>query len=192
MKLAILSDDLTGASGVASMLHLPNTITVDFRNLSKIGLEHFAFVSINLDIREKEPTSVIRTLEKAMGVIGAFKFALRIDSTLRGNVGLQIQSILNFRDVLITDTIPEYGRYTEDGFTIYHSKKKKISQILPEEIQKSERNLHEFTIADSKTYEDLDRLAFYCIDHDLVPIDPGPMIARYAANMEKIDENFRS
>lgn len=183
MLLAILSDDLTGASGVASMINEEGTITVNYENLSNVDIEKFNFISINLDVRDSNIENTSKLMSEVLSLFQEQYLALRIDSTLRGNISTMVKSIIEKRKVLITDTIPEYGRFTENGFTVLSGIRKNIAEIFdfPYEREK-------ITIADSKTYDDIDALAEICIRNNLVPIDPIPLIARYAKKLTRINK----
>ncbi len=89
-------------------------------------------------------------------------------------------------DVLVTDTIPEYGRQTVSGTTLIGSENVDIeSLVAPLRGQRRERSIE---IADSETYEDIDDLASRCIEHHLIPIDPGPLVAKVARGMLGLDD----
>ncbi len=188
MKLAILSDDLTGASGVASMIGTAGTITINSDNLGKIRKENFDYISINMNTRETSPSLTKQIIEEVLGTIGNARIALRIDSTLRGNIGVQVQALLKSGNLLLTDTIPEYGRYTENGFTVYNSERSNIRKVLNFDVNMSAEATFQIMIADSRTEEDLGTLALKCIEDGLIPVDPGPLIAHYAARLEGIVE----
>ncbi len=186
MRLAIFSDDLTGASGVGSMIKTGRTITVNYENLPKIDLDRFDNVSINLNLRDANPQTTRKLMRRVLSVFREKKIALRIDSALRGNIAVMIKTIIAVRCTLITDTIPEYGRYTENETTFFDGEGKNILELL--NIQNGDIRKQNLIISDSFTGDDLDALAENCLKMDLVPIDPGPMIARYAIKLGKINE----
>lgn len=181
MKLAIFSDDLTGASGVASMANGRRAITINYESISSIDPEKFDIVSINLNIRDSSPEYAQKLMDEVMSLFFHEKIALRVDSTLRGNMPVMVKSIIASRKALITDTIPEYNRFTENGYTIFSGVKKSIAKAL--ELSSCNSETSNIEISDSRTYYDLDALAEICIKNNLVPIDPGPMIARYAIKL---------
>ncbi len=186
MKIVILSDDLTGASGVASMINSGRTVTLNYEKLQEIYIDQFDYVSINLNLRNVNEATARKVMEKILPMFEGRRIALRIDSTLRGNIPVLVRMILKTRRALITDTIPEYGRYTENGKTVYNGEEKSIYEALELGVKAETKN--ELVISDSRTSIDLDNLAKLCLDNNLVPIDPGPMIAKYALKLCGNDE----
>lgn len=191
MKLAILSDDLTGASGVSSMINMPNTITINCENLKKINLDDFDFVSINLNLREKDEQTTREITEDVLDYLKGYKIALRIDSTLRGNVSTLIKCLATKRNALLTDTIPEYERYTVDNSTVCNGERLDLLKLLNFEKYEINDVKKKVEIRESKTLQDLRLLADACIKEDLAPIDPGPMISLYAQKLVDFHENQR-
>ncbi len=110
--IIILSDDITGASGVASMIDDGATVTINIDNLdSSIDAGHEC-VCVNLGIRESGVLECRRILRSALKFAGNEIIALRIDSALRGPIGQQVEAFLKRGNLLVTDTLPEYRRYT--------------------------------------------------------------------------------
>ena len=183
MKYVILSDDLTGASGVASLLNAPDTITI---NLDQIGLLESAnasFVSVNLDCRHSPDSGKI--VEMALNHFSGSRVTLRIDSTLRGNISAMITPFLSRgKKILLTDTIPEYGRYTRNGKTIFNGLETDIlSPVLRGSMFQPPAGSIE--VADSESYDDIRELALRCLYEDMMPVDPGPMIAEVLREGDK-------
>ncbi len=106
-------------------------------------------------------------------------FGLRIDSALRGHIGVYLEVLLGIGSVMLTDTIPEYNRYTLSGKTIILVEEKRIRESIHSESNLDEAK-NELIIADSRTHEDLERLASICIERSFIPVDPGPLIALVA------------
>jgi uncharacterized protein YgbK (DUF1537 family) len=77
--------------------------------------------------------------------------------------------------VLLTDTIPEYGRRTSDGKTIVGSQEKDLNSVLEPVRRSWGRDM--VLIADSQSESDLRALASRCVREDLIPVDPGPLVS---------------
>jgi uncharacterized protein YgbK (DUF1537 family) len=174
----VLSDDLTGAAGVASMVDRPKTVAVNLDRFDRGLAGEFACIAVNLEIRERSEEEAARRLALALEVVGEGQVAVRIDSALRGHVGMLIAAMAERGDVLVTDTLPEYGRRTLSGRTLIGSQERDMEPILaPLRRQKMDRRIE---VADSETYEDLDALACRCVEDGMIPADPGPLVARVA------------
>jgi len=174
----ILSDDLTGAAGVASMVDHSTAAAVNLDRFDPRLSGEFSCIVLNLEIRERRGAEAARRLSRAMGVVGEQPVALRMDSALRGRVQMLVGAMLERGDVLVTDTIPDYGRRTVSGRTLIGAQRGDIGTLLsPLRSKWKDRSI---TIADSETYEDLDALAQRCIEGGLIPVDPGPLVARVA------------
>jgi D-threonate/D-erythronate kinase len=170
----ILSDDLTGASGVASMVDGSISATINLSSFDSKAARGFSCIAINLEARERGKPEVSRLARDALGSIGGSWAALRIDSALRSAIVELLQPLLSRGKILITDTIPEYGRRTINGRTIIENRETNLWQML-EEL----RGLRDsrIAIADSQTESDLRSLAAKCINEDWIPVDPGPLIS---------------
>ncbi len=170
VKFIIISDDLSGASGMASMLGI-NIPVVPFHKIEIIpGLTN-KILSVDLETRNSEdPVSRLAFMDKNFS---EYRILTRIDTMIRGSTSQFIQFMSHYSNLAITDTIPEYGRYTSGGFTYYRGERKDINQAIPE-LAKSK-----VAILDSADYDDLNRISRKCIEKNLTPVDPGPLIATY-------------
>ncbi len=138
----------------------------------------FACIVLNLEIREKTGAEAARRLSRAIDAVGENPVAVRMDSALRGRLQMLVGTMLERGNVLVTDTIPEYERRTVSGKTFIGPQQGDIGSLLsPLRGKWKDRSI---TIADSETYEDLDALAQRCIADGLIPVDPGPLVARVA------------
>jgi len=174
--IIILSDDITGASGVASMIDEGAAITINIDHLgSSIEAGHEC-VCVNLGIRESGVLECGRILRSALALTGNKITALRIDSTLRGPIGQQVKAFLRRGNLLVTDTIPEYHRYTSGGVTIRGKNRIDIGQVLADYSNNVGNGIK---IADSRSRKDLRELAKMCVENGLIPVDPGPLIAEF-------------
>ena len=64
LKLIIFSDDLTGASGVASMIN--NCITIPYYNVNKLNLNNFIYVSIDLETRFSDDDTIKNRIDNIL------------------------------------------------------------------------------------------------------------------------------
>ncbi|MGA2663928.1 MAG: four-carbon acid sugar kinase family protein [Nitrososphaerales archaeon] len=178
MALLILSDDLTGAAGVASMLGLPGVATLSLEELERGPAVGFSCVAVNLDTRERGAAEANRRTSRAVRTAGEDLVAARIDSALRGHVAVLVGAVARAargeKGVLVTDTIPEYGRLTASGRTVLGAQQRDIAQLLAPLLEEGLR----VSVVDSETDRDLDALALRCVEEGLTPVDPGPLVAR--------------
>lgn len=107
-KIVIIADDLTGANATGVLLAKQGFKTATFLNLKKYDPNKnldLDIISISTDSRGTEKDTAYNRVKE---VVDYFKddsiklFAKRIDSTLRGNIGAEIDGVL---DYLSEDTI---------------------------------------------------------------------------------------
>lgn len=122
MKLALISDDLTGALD-ASVVFAARGL----RTLVAISGDHFAealgsgadIVAVSLNTREASKVDAVRLTKTAIGLvpqsIPVFK---KIDSRMKGHVRAEVQAIasaIRAQHVIICPAIPSLKRYVADG-----------------------------------------------------------------------------
>ncbi|WMT50740.1 MAG: hypothetical protein RE471_07095 [Ferroplasma sp.] len=170
MKFIIISDDLSGAAGMASMLGI-NIPVVPFHKIEVIHGFTNRILSVDLETRNsQDPMNRLVFMNKNFP---EYRILTRIDTMLRGSTSQFIQFMSHYSNLAITDTIPEYGRYTLTGFTCYRCERKDINQAIPELAK------NKVAILDSATYDDLNRISRKCIYENMTPVDPGPLISIY-------------
>lgn len=174
----VLSDDLTGASGVASMVDGSLAATVNLSRFDPHLAEKFPFIAINLDARESSESEAAGLIEDALARIGDSWTALRIDSALRGPVSGLVAQLSSRGRILVTDTIPEYGRRTDHGKTIIGAREKDLSAAIGPAVGAGKTD--RVVIADSRSHTDLQALASRCFSEALIPVDPGPLVSLVA------------
>lgn len=185
LKFVVLADDLTGAiatgSVLCSLIGVGKIITLDFQKVNKELMNSFDCLCVNTGTREKSAVEVRRRLERSLEFFEKkCPYALRIDGLLRGPIKPEIECILEKNDVLLTDTVPEFGRFTESGIVKLTDGFINLVPLATNLRAYGENYGHKFVVADSKTYRDLERLAKVCITRGMVPVDPGPLIAYVA------------
>ncbi|ABW01751.1 four-carbon acid sugar kinase family protein [Caldivirga maquilingensis] len=190
VRFMVISDDLTGANGVAGMMSKHCSVIVINHRLIKLIPGDAECVVVNTesrliepDIAESRVKSVISYAEYNGFIIGK-----RIDSALRGNIGPELRPLLK-RTMVITDTIPEYGRFTEGGFTILGDSKVSILERLGgiramvtsiRGLKANASNLKGVVIVDSRTMSDIAEIAQVIHDNGFTAVDPGPLNAQVA------------
>ena len=170
MDVIIISDDLSGAAGMASLIG-ERVPVVPFKNIDLIRKISSSIVS--LDIETRNAGNAGQRLNYVKELYSGALILTRIDTMLRGSTPDFIEFMGKNEKLLITDTIPDFGRYTYMGSSIQNETKLPIRDIVPVE-------LHDSTIiADSSTYTDIEKLARRCLNENLIPVDPGIMIKLY-------------
>jgi uncharacterized protein YgbK (DUF1537 family) len=189
----VFSDDLTGANGVSGMM-AKFCISAVF-NHDKIFSdvdEHFQCITLNTKTRMLDGESAYSILSDLNEIItekGA-RIGKRIDSTLRGNMEKEIIPFLERNSAIMTDTIPEYGRYTENGNTITQETSLDIAErfreleVIPlkiHELRNARMESGKVYVVDSRTYSDLERIAEFTYRNGYIPMDPGPLCSMVAS-----------
>lgn len=124
MHLLIIADDLTGSAdtGVQFAKRGFHTILLPFGLEGESGLSEAQVVALNTNTRGMQPESAYETVEDATAAfVQAFhpqSIYKKIDSTMRGNVGAEIQAVLDASDsamAIVAPAFPDYNRTTIDG-----------------------------------------------------------------------------
>lgn len=129
MKIGIIADDLTGANATgvrlsqqgfsaATMMHIEQEI--DFNDVDT--------VCINTDTRYEKDEVIKERIKNAMANFQKWEteiFCKRIDSTIRGNIGLEIDTVLeevgeNSVAILVA-SFPDSGRISSGGYLLVNS-----------------------------------------------------------------------
>lgn len=126
MKIGVIADDLTGANATGVRLSKQgfSSATVVFRDKIPSSTELDA-VCIDTDTRYANQQTVVKRVKKAMQNFqewDAKVICKRIDSTIRGNIGLEIDTILeeigeNSLAVVVA-SFPDSGRISSGGYLL--------------------------------------------------------------------------
>jgi hypothetical protein len=170
MDTIIISDDLSGAAGMASLIGTGFPV-IPFKNINVLGKMKFSIIS--LDIETRNTGNAGQRLDYVKELYPEAFIFTRIDTMLRGSTSDFIEFMCKYAKLLITDTIPDFERYTYNGLTIQNESKLPIRDIIPVKLHDS------VIIADSRTYNDIEKLAKRCLNENLLPVDPGIMIKLY-------------
>lgn len=130
-EVIIIADDLTGANATSVLLAKDGYKACTFLRLeaySKKDGEAFNIISISTDSRA---IAKDEAYQRVTNIVQFFKdenikfFTKRIDSTLRGNIGAEIDAVLDSLDenatAIIVSAFPTSGRVTIGGYLMVHS-----------------------------------------------------------------------
>ncbi len=203
LKFITISDDLTGANGISGfMSRFCNSIVINYDNgfINNVASLPYDCVVVNTKSRMIDGANAKNRVDYVLGLFnnGRYRFGKRIDSALRGNIEDEILPFIERGfTVIITDTIPEYGRYTTNGFTVMNNSRDsipaKFNRVIPIIIDDINKlvNIKNATgkifIVDSRSHDDLKKIAsFIAKNQNVVPVDPLYLIA-YTAQQHIIN-----
>jgi uncharacterized protein YgbK (DUF1537 family) len=136
-NIIIFSDDLTGAndSGVQfAKQGIPSIVWIDDNQALDPGLAGTASV-INVESRSLSPAEAYAKWGQLLQKVDLGKFQViikKIDSTLRGNVGKEIQALMDtgyFDVAIVAPAYPQKGRITVGGYQLVHQQLLEDSEI---------------------------------------------------------------
>lgn len=128
-KVAIVADDLTGANATSVLLVRQGFRSSTFLNLDKYRQESadaVDVISISTDSRGLESKMAYDRVRHVMEKLDTQTMALfskRIDSTLRGNIGMEIQAMLDCLPdhlAVVVSAFPASGRVCIGGYHLVH------------------------------------------------------------------------
>lgn len=134
LKIAIIADDLTGANATGCLLTKQGFSAITFLNLDTFNEnadQSVDVVSINTASRgmtERQAYEIVQKVLNKLPNEEGMLYSKRIDSTLRGNVGIEIKSMLDYLSnhvAIVVPSFPASGRKCIEGY-LY------INQILLE------------------------------------------------------------
>ena len=137
MRIAVISDDLTGANANGALLTAKGFFSatcLDPREWDSAAFAACSAVAVSADSRLLPPE---KAREKVRGMVRMFAehgpdlIAKRMDSTLRGNVGAEIEGALTAMDeaapsgtekavALVVPSFPSSGRITAGSYLVVH------------------------------------------------------------------------
>ncbi|MGE4284340.1 MAG: four-carbon acid sugar kinase family protein [Clostridia bacterium] len=130
-QMAVICDDLTGAMEAGLQLWKKGFqvyVIIDYSFLEQQKENADAYV-INTESRNVSSTIAACKIQEAWDKVyrAGFKLAYKkVDSTLRGNVGKELETILNhveFDMILFAPALPFNGRTTKDGYHYINGKR---------------------------------------------------------------------
>ena len=137
MKIAVIADDFTGANADGSLLTakgFPSATCLDLEKWNPEDFSGYASVAVSTDSRLLSPKDARERFRKAVSVFAAQNpsvVAKRLDSTLRGNLGAEIEGALEALDevagpgkekavAVVVVPYPNSGRIQAGGYLIVH------------------------------------------------------------------------
>ncbi len=130
-KLVIIADDLTGANATGVLLARQGYRTTTFLRLEAYSEERFqdySVIAINTDSRAIASDEAYRRVAmtaRAFAQSDVALFSKRIDSTMRGNVGAEIDAVLDSlgpdQIAIVVAAFPKSGRVTVGGYLMVNS-----------------------------------------------------------------------
>lgn len=127
-ELAVIADDLTGANdtGVQFGKHgLKTIVVVDLTKLRQLR-DNVDVIVVNTDTRHLSPSAAydrVRTVVERLLEERPLRVYKKIDSTLRGNIGAELDAVMDAthaKAALIMPAFPAYGRTTVDGYQLWN------------------------------------------------------------------------
>lgn len=122
--MLVISDDMTGALDTAVKLSNKNMsvlVSLDPTKLSKKNIEKYDAIVIDSDSRHMNPLNAAKKIKFILDSFKEFKpryIYKKTDSALRGNIGSELESLLEFTEYSELHYIPAYpdlNRNTVDG-----------------------------------------------------------------------------
>lgn len=129
MKIGIIADDLTGANATGVRLSKQGFSAATIMDLEQeFNLQDVDAVCINTDTRYQSDEIIKSRITDVMASFhswGTKIFCKRIDSTIRGNIGLEIDTVLeeigeNSVAILVA-SFPDSGRISSGGYLLVNS-----------------------------------------------------------------------
>ncbi|AOY75863.1 four-carbon acid sugar kinase family protein [Clostridium formicaceticum] len=130
-RLGIISDNIIGANDTGvkfSKFGLPTFVSLDVDNLDAIE-DTIKVISVNTNTRHANPQEAYKCVSEVtdrLKKVGIDYFYKKIDSTLRGNPGIEIQGILDTLKLdmcVIVPSFPDHRRIVENGYLLVKSSK---------------------------------------------------------------------
>jgi D-threonate/D-erythronate kinase len=122
VKTIVIADDNTGANASTILLNKLNFTTlslIDYRNT--VPLEEFDAVAISTDSRSIEPKQAYERIQevlKSLSHIEPLIYNKRIDSTLRGNLGVELDAFMDYlpgKKAAVVPSFPNSKRTCMNG-----------------------------------------------------------------------------
>ncbi len=128
-RIGIISDDLTGANGVAAMFAARGMPARTLLGTSLSAARDFdtGVLVVDTATREASPVDAAAAASVAVSLLRTWRadsIAQRIDTTLRGNIGAELRALLDALDprplAIVVPAAPESGRVAVDGRIVVH------------------------------------------------------------------------
>lgn len=120
-KIAVIADDLTGANDTGVQFAKQGLATVVLMGTTHFAADAGDVLVIDTNSRAVAPDEAYRRVAKAAGLVKGGRFEAvykKVDSTLRGNVGVEIDAIMDtcgLKLAVVAPAFPKNGRVTIGG-----------------------------------------------------------------------------
>lgn len=126
-RLVILADDLTGAADSAARAvraGLRATVLFDFEQWHTLAADVVAVTTDSRHLPPEKAAARVKAIARALVAAGATRIYKKIDSTLRGNIGAELDALLSVLGddapgVVICPAFPAQGRGLADGSLVH-------------------------------------------------------------------------
>jgi len=126
MKIGVIADDLTGANATGVSLNKQGFSVATIVHADQIpNTHHLDAVCIDTDSRYASDQTIKQRVSAAMEkfkIWDAKVICKRIDSTLRGNIGLEIDTVLDYRGTnsvaVVVASFPDSERISSGGYLL--------------------------------------------------------------------------
>jgi len=122
--LMVIADDFTGAldTGVQfSKQGIPTYVACNLRNINSVCLNGYDVLVVDTDSRHMAPTDAVKSIMKVLRMatkLGIRYLYKKTDSTLRGNIGYELDAVMQYhggQSIYFIPAYPEMNRTTRHG-----------------------------------------------------------------------------
>ncbi|WP_338470775.1 four-carbon acid sugar kinase family protein [Niallia sp. XMNu-256] len=142
MKLAVIADDLTGANDTGVQFARQNLKTTVLFSETKLQPDHLKddVIVLSSDSRALTPEKAYESvfqLSDSLKQLNVSKIYKKIDSTMRGNIGSEIDAVMDafhFKLALVVPAFPKGKRETIDGYHYVNGKRLEETEIARDPV----------------------------------------------------------
>lgn len=137
IKLAVIADDITGANDTAVQFakhHISSCVRIDF-DQEKLLQETADVIVVDTDSRDMTSANAYHKVKQVCEILqysGVKQIYKKVDSTLRGNLGAEIEataSVFQPELVVIAPAFPRNHRVTVGGYHLLHQVPIELTEI---------------------------------------------------------------
>lgn len=136
-RIGIIADDLTGAAdtGVQFAKRGLTTLVIIDKDYREDILDRMQILAFNTNTRNVVPEIAYKRVNRVAKILknkGVKCIYKKIDSTLRGNIGIEIESVMDVFDVetvILTASLPVHKRITVGGYQLVNQVPLQSSEI---------------------------------------------------------------
>jgi uncharacterized protein YgbK (DUF1537 family) len=176
-RLAVVADDLTGAADAAApFAHRGAEVSLVFAWPPRADVEVLALVTDSRWRTESEASTLVAQMVGRARSWGAQNLFIKVDSTLRGHVCLEVRAALEAwggGEAIATPAFPAQGRVVRDGILLVHGEPVpgRVAARFPEGLR----------VLDAETDATLDEIARSVVRDGLVAVGSAGLARALAA-----------